>query len=453
MRARSSVAMALAGAAVLTTLGAARASRPASGAPCPAQPIPALSASVPEDVCIPDGFKDIAVEHFDDYSWRTFVALIWPATPGRRGVAATTRTVADTGPRVFETYKALWEIFRRNGTPPDPAYDRYDAAALDLCGTAVGFGDVVIGSDSGIDDIGQAGIGVLDPPIAAQNGRYVRTLTLFNQLAFDHIVSNRYYLRSALPPVPTPRPDRPVVDFPMGSVAVKTAWVDVAGLPAPLVKRLYTRRALVKRATGTGCARTTMGLIGMHVAQKTPSRPQWIWSTFEQKDLVPPEWADSPGAFVLNDGRRRPMAARNTLSLMPLAPEPAPPTNVVRDAEAQILTRTELANFAYQQLLKDTPWRYYRLVMTQWPRLEGNQADPIPDTVDGSIDNTFPGTGAFSAFANVTMETFDQHAVQLGCMSCHNRTRMATDFMWSVFDHAYPSRLAPATDRRPTTPE
>jgi hypothetical protein len=42
------------------------------------------------------------------------------------------------------------------------------------------------------------------------------------------------------------------------------------------------------------------------------------------------------------------------------------------------------------------------------------------------------------------METFDQKAVQLGCMSCHNRARMNADFMWSVFDHAYPSRLAPA---------
>ena len=63
--------------------------------------------------------------------------------------------------------------------------------------------------------------------------------------------------------------------------------------------------------------------------------------------------------------------------------------------------------------------------------------------LDGSIENTFPGSGAFSAFANVTMETYDQKGVQLGCMSCHNRARMTTDFMWSVFDHAYPSRLAP----------
>jgi len=116
----------------------------------------------------------------------------------------------------------------------------------------------------------------------------------------------------------------------------------------------------------------------------------------------------------------------------------------VRAADAPILTATELTSYAYRRLLEGTPWQYYRLVVTQWPRLEGNQAHPIPARVDGGIENTFPGTGAFSAFANVAMETFDQKGVQLGCMSCHNRARMTADFMWSVIDHAYPPRLAPA---------
>ena len=344
---------------------------------------------------------------------------------------------------MFETYKALWEIFPGGDGLPDASFDRYGPAAQSPCAAQAGFGDLVIGSASGLDDIGQAGIGALDPPIVAQNGRYVRTLTLFNRVAFDYIVQNRYFLRRELPEVPSPRPDRPVVDFPMGSVAVKTAWIDVADLPAALVQRMYTRSAWVKPAAGGACAVRTIGLVGLHIAQKTPSRPQWIWSSFEQKDLVPPKWADWPGAFVLNDGTGAAMPARNPLSLTPLAPEPAPRFNVTRDRDAPILTATELTSFGYQHALAGTPWAYYRLVVTQWPRLEGNQATPIPARVDGSVPNTFPGTGAFSAFTNVTMETFDQKGVQLGCMSCHNRTRMTTDFMWSVADHASPSRLAP----------
>jgi hypothetical protein len=187
-----------------------------------------------------------------------------------------------------------------------------------------------------------------------------------------------------------------------------------------------------------------MALLGMHVAQKTASRPQWIWSSFEQKDLVPPKWADWPGAFVLNDGTDTRMPSANPLTLRPLAQEPVTPFNVTRDPAAPILTDTDLTTFGYQHALAGTPWRYYRLVMTQWPRVEGEQTTPIPASRDGSIANTFPGEGAFSAFTNVSMETFAQSRVQLGCMSCHNRARMQTDFMWSVFDHAFPSRLAPA---------
>ena len=34
------------------------------------------------------------MEYFDDYSWRAFVALVWPAEPGSRGVAASSRTIS-----------------------------------------------------------------------------------------------------------------------------------------------------------------------------------------------------------------------------------------------------------------------------------------------------------------------------------------------------------------------
>ena len=424
-------------------VSAAAAHRPAPQS-CPTQPLPAISSEVPGDVCIPDGFTDVAVPYFDDYSWRTFIALVWPAAPGRRGVPAATRPLATEGPRVFETFKAMWEIFHPDGSAPERAFDKYDGAGSSPCAAGSTFGDLTIGSASGIDDIGQAGIGSLDPPIVAQNGRYVRTLTFFNRIQFDHIVGAGFFRRSALPAVPRPRPERPVVEFPTGSIAVKTAWVDVNGLPEALVRRLYTRPALVKRATGAGCGRTTVGLIGMHIAQKTPSRPQWIWSSFEQKDIVPPRWPDNPGAFVLHDGTQTTMPAQNPLSLAPVAPEPVRPFNIVRDPGAPILTDTELTNFAWQRMLAGTPWQHYRLVVTQWPRLEGNQAKPIPASVDGTPPNTFPGTGAFSAFANVTMETFDQKRIELGCMSCHNRARMTADFMWTLLDHAWPGRLAPA---------
>jgi hypothetical protein len=417
----------------------------AAGIPCPDRPVQTISSpEMPRDVCIPDGFKDVPVVYFDDYSWRAFLAVVWPAASGHRGAPDPRKSAGDPGPRVFETFKSLWEVFHEDGSPPAPGFQSYDAAAHNACKVTPQFGDLVLASFSGIDDIGQAAAGELSGPLVAQNGRYVRYQTLYNQVAFDFIVRNRYYLRANLPAVPSPRPRNPVIDFPVGSVVIKAAWLDMAGFPADQVRRYYTRTAIVREPGAGACARITVGLVGLHIVQKTPSRPQWIWSSYEQIDSVPPSRFGDPVKFTFHNGAKDPMPAENPLPLVPLAPQPAKPFNVERPFFAKVHPRTELANYQYQELLKNTVWQYYGIIVTQWPRLEGNQAVPVPATVNGDITNTFPGAGAFSAYANVSMETFDQSRPQLGCMSCHNQARLPADFMWSVLDHAYPPRIAPA---------
>jgi hypothetical protein len=421
---------------------------------CPDRLVRSISSAMPADVCIPDGFVDVPVNYFDDFAWRAFLALAWPAAPKHRGVADAAKPVAATGPRVFETLKSMWEVFHPDGSAPVPDFQVYDSGANNACKAQPQFGDVVLASFSGIDDIGQAGAGELDGPLVAQNGKYVRYQTLYNQAAFDFIVGNRYYLRSNLPEVPSPRPKTPLMEFPVGSVVLKAAWLDMAGFPADQVKRFYTRIATV-RDPGTGtCSRVTVGLVGLHIVQKTASRPQWIWSSFEQIDNVPPSRFGEPVKFTFHDGGKASMPAENPLALVPLAPQPVTPFNVERPFFAKVHPKTELTNYQYQELLKDTIWQYYGIVVTQWPRLEGNQALPVPATLNGDITNTFPGAGAFSAFANVSMETFDQGRPQLGCMSCHNQARLSADFMWSVLDHAYPAKYSPsAASMRNKTPQ
>ena len=413
--------------------------------PCPDRPVRTISSPVmPSDVCIPDGFKDVPVAYFDDYSWRAFIAMVWPAAAPRRGVPDTAKTVGGPGPRVFETYKSMWEVFHEDGSAPAPNFQSYDAGDQNACKVKPQFGDIVLASFNGIDDIGQAGAGELTAPLVAQNGRYVRYLTLYNQIAFDFIVRNRYYLRSSLPKVPSPRPIKPVMEFPDGSIALKAAWVDMTGFPAEQSRRYYTRAAIVRDPNSGACSRITVGLAGLHIIQKTLSRPQWIWTSFEQIDNVPPSRFGDPVKFTFHDGGKAPMPAENPLMLVPLAPQPVTPFNVERPFFAKVHPKTELTNYQYQEMLKGTVWQYYGAVVTQWPRLEGNQAVPVPATVNGDITNTFPGAGAFSAFANVSMETFSQSRPQLGCMSCHNQARMAADFMWSILDHAWPAKFPPA---------
>jgi hypothetical protein len=412
---------------------------------CPDRPTKSTASSaIPADVCIPDGFIDVPVNYFDDFAWRAFLALVWPAAPGHRGLAEANKAVGSPGPRVFETLKSMWEVFHEDGSAPAPGFQVYDAAASNACKVQPQFGDLVLASFSGIDDIGQAGAGEIAGPLAAQNGRYVRYQTLYNQEAFDFIVRNRYYLRSNLPKVPSPRPATPVIEFPIGSIVLKAAWLDMAGFPAEQVKRYYTRGAIVRDPDTGGCSRVTVGLVGLHIVQKTPSRPQWIWSSFEQIDSVPPSRFGDPVKFTFHDGGKSPMPAENPLSLVPLAKQPVAPFNVERPFFAKVHPKTELTNYQYQELLKGTVWQYYGIVVTQWPRMEGNQARPVPPTLNGDITNTFPGAGAISAFANVSMETFDQGRPQLGCMSCHNQARLPADFMWSVLDHAYPAKYSAA---------
>jgi hypothetical protein len=227
-------------------------------------------------------------------------------------------------------------------------------------------------------------------------------------------------------------------------VIVKAAWLDMAGFPAEQVKRYYTRVVVVRDPKTAACSRVTAGLVGLHIIQKTATRPQWIWSSYEQIDNVPPSRFGERVKFTFHDGGAAKMPAENPLALAPLAPEPVAPFNVERPFFAQVHPKTELMNYQYQEMLKGTPWEYYGIVVTQWPRLDGNQAVPVPASQNGEIPNTFPGAGAFSAFANTAIETFDQTRPQLGCMSCHNQARMAVDFVWTVLDHAYPAKFSAA---------
>ncbi|MEP6918482.1 MAG: hypothetical protein ABJC89_22770, partial [Acidobacteriota bacterium] len=92
------------GAAVIAFLVCAGAAPLPRVPACPAKPTPLVSPQLPSDVCIPDGFPGIALDYFDDYSWRALVALAWPAAPGHRGVPASAKAIGTVGPCVFETY-------------------------------------------------------------------------------------------------------------------------------------------------------------------------------------------------------------------------------------------------------------------------------------------------------------------------------------------------------------
>ena len=97
------------------------------------------------------------------------------------------------------------------------------------------------------------------------------------------------------------------------------------------------------------------------------------------------------------------------------------PVQVV--AENPIRDSTHQTNDLYHNhpLVRDTVWKNYQLMATQWP--SNPQA--------GGTGNPFPG----NRVANVAMETQFQ---SISCLSCHGFTQR-TDFSWVLAVRAYPA--------------
>lgn len=407
-------------------------------------PTPVInSPTIPSDVSIPTGATGNPIAFFDDYSWRAFIALVWPAKAGQRGIPDTTTTIDGAGPgvftpRVFDTFKTSGEVFHNDGSAPTD-WNAYDPPTIDSCGATSAFGDLHLASFSKFSQLGEAGVASLTGNLVSQNGQYIRYSTGFNKATFDQIVGPKWYLRSNLPAT---------ITFDNGSLTIKAAWMVMDGVANP--NRYYTRPALVMDPTTGVCAAKTVGLIGLHIVQKTPTRPQWIWSSFEHIDNVPPAPAGGPGQFNLNDGTGTPMPSSNPLTPANQALNPPPtrtPYNVTRVLPIAdptslmcVLQTTSVTNQKYQAAIRsaksDSVWQFYQLVMTQWPLIPNNPALP------GTPVNTFPGTGATTAFSNVALETWEQKSVFTSCMACHNNVMKATDFVFSLNDHAFPTLTA-----------
>jgi hypothetical protein len=411
--------------------------------PCPTPSANVDTPTAPPDVAIPPcaGFP---IAFFDDYSWRTFLAMVWPA--GSRGTPDLSKDVSDgtaSGssplPRVFETFKQDWEIFNGVPLPATTMMPPFNVVASpNPCGPgAAPWNQVVLGSFtfSKLGNLGQADNSAahLSGPIVAQNQTYVRYETAFNETSYDAINAGRRDL-------PTRQNG---FTLPNGSISIKAAWMDMESVPNP--QRFYTTSALVWDPGTRTCSQRTMGLVALHIVQKTPSRPQWIWTTFEHVDNVP---GSGGGPLSFNDGTGATMPPTNPHGFPP-SPMPPPPFNVVRDPRAPINPSTAMTNRLYQAALRsgraNSVWANYQLVMTQWPIPNPPTNPTVDPNQSADPPQTFPGSDNTSAVANPVMETFEQapDPTGIGCMSCHSTMQQRTDFVWALRVNALHNLTAP----------
>jgi hypothetical protein len=420
----------------------------------PAAPLRAAPASAVADppTVSPERIDDAPLTAGDSFSlvgnfaWRAFIALNWPSKleEAQRGVPDRVKSLGDPGKRVWETFKSDYELFevgddgRRVAPAPWASYDGRNPCGADNRGKT-------IASFAPFADFNQPSFTAGEPanPLVAQNGAYTRYQIHFNEPEFSTFATSGWSEGHNLPDATDP------AHFPVGSIAVKAAWRPLTAADTPAVRaRYYVETAEIVDAAKTiaagrfVCSKSDVALVGLHIAIKTKSRRQWVWSTFEHVDNVPPVGAgearepdakDAGAPYSYFDPSKPmklwpPLGTANTLPLdwvNPPKPDPAP-MQVVR--RYPIHAETMALNRAYWALpgVKGTVWERYMLVAAQWPT---TAATPGPNNdgayfpgrpvVPSDQDQSYRSTAkAQENLVNTTMETYLQD-LPSSCMACH----------------------------------
>jgi hypothetical protein len=173
----------------VAAIGAAAGLMHAAAPRCPTPAVDTSGDDVPSDVEL-ECHKEESADAFNDYSWRAFLALTRVASSSERGAKDPNRPLgATTGPLVFETYKALWEVFRDGAEPrPWEASGTPPAAESPCPSSPITSGDLILSSFGKMEDVIQfATADAAMGSLVAQNGRLVRYLTAYNKVAFNAI--------------------------------------------------------------------------------------------------------------------------------------------------------------------------------------------------------------------------------------------------------------------------
>jgi hypothetical protein len=214
-----------------------------------------------------------AADRADEYAWRLFVALNWPADEMARAADSAARFGADR-PVVWETWAGAGAVYLEQGMDPGPwvsgrrarplrAERRFETFALqDLLKVR--------------HIVGGAMVPLTDPLMTARRLTEIR----MNRGTFEYIRARELYnLEGQL----RAYAESSEVSFPYGAKEIKAKWRPIAASES---SRYHTTR--VTFADGT---KRLYGLTGLHIASK--DLPHWFWATFEQVDN--PMLTDSEG--------------------------------------------------------------------------------------------------------------------------------------------------------------
>ena len=444
---------------------------------------------------IPGRAESATLRDAAKFAWQEFIALNWPAMSQTgafkiRDLPDTNQLFGQPGasPLVWETFRSRVELYPGFGQPSgyvdDPSVDfGYDAlpdyiysptsdSEFEGVGSYLNLKPGRVPSCDGtapsiawnnLDENNEIGLATLYAGVApgqTDTSQQILYLVKANRQEYIYVKSNGWYGDRDLngPPYPAtkkyittlktlpPPGSSDLVSLPNGTIEIKAGWRRLSEQEiksgrfyvAPV--RYYEKQLPDRTYEGQpglpkySCYRQdNWGLVALHVIQKTPSAPYFIYATFEQADNILDEEGhpveDASGNLIAsqqadpfdpnieskdatpdtiqrfcpleaNSDPKKRLYYQNNSKRVAVTQgrisvnerlHPIPPTIIEVNGAAH------RAIEAYNQIHKipSSPWQYYKLVNVQWKPLD----KPIPG-------RSYPGEGAATYYlANIAVET------------------------------------------------
>jgi len=445
-----------------------------------------------------NNFNTTGQSFMNCFGWQLFIALNWPVNPGwpanaklagepdrtvdikQFGVPPASGQPMSVAP-VWASYKDANEIFLPGA--PKPSDWGVQTLVPSNCSSQDTLQSLSVGARKFMNATSESAINakhrfhlssgtlasIPDPIMEAaggwltdQTGNLVYFERKVGKAEFDYIVNNGLYDAAnqlavaqntdgkhpaglSLPAGELMRsmPLSPLPQEKLGALELKAAWRILTGKPQ-LYGRYLTTVAWLKNPTTLQCTQQVVGLVGLHIINKTQSSKGFIWTTFEQVDNVPeplqaPPQQVPPEGYTFNNPNCTggpdvctPNVAR--IQCKQKHPdrdctEPYPRNQPVQTTrlnplptDLQALNGAVQANLA-QQTQGQSVFQYYKLINVLWITVPAPPHDPEP----GPGAKVPLSYGAFISdsnvpVANTTMETYVQG---MNCSDCHQKATIA----------------------------
>jgi len=378
---------------------------------------------------------------FDLDSWQMFLALNWPTN--NQGAAAPRLEDTAFGPPHWTLWHNSSSIFQDNGATPAACTQPVAALGLtltrnlarpvsrglpafSLSTAAAPRTTRYLGVVSAVGELNAANLGgdiqqAFSGPLIDQNGNFVFYEILIDPNEVQYLCANKLYningqiaFSGAGSKVDMPT-GHPAQDW-SGSFELKMAW-KVLG-PKDDQSRFFVQDALImdQGPDGKPLQRAVkVGLVGMHIAHKSETSPQWIWATFEQVDNLDVDPIAHPKLHASFNDPNCPLCATDIQPQATNGIYPRVPVQVSRTIPIPKDKIALNAQVAAALGRRKSVWQYYELIDTQWPT---NPASPPPAWNSGlaqAVANKPGGQPTPVFLTNITMETYFQAGNQPAC--------------------------------------